>query len=155
VTFAGRLRVGYERPFGESDFVPDRERYKLGGPSTVRGYDYQEIGPGDFLLLGNVELRAPLFWRFSAGLFVDGGNAWEDVEEVGWSDFRPYDTHDDPDRAAQKDVRYSVGGGLRFGTPVGPVRVDIARKLKILPVAPGEPDGEHRWGYDFSLGHVF
>ncbi len=155
VTFAGRLRVGYERPFGPSTFVPDRDRFKLGGPTTVRGYDYQEIGPGDFLLLGNVEVRVPLFWRLSLGTFADGGNAWEDVEDVRASDFRPTDPHDSPEDARENDVRYSVGAGLRFATPVGPVRVDVARKLKILPVEPDAPDDEKRWGYDFSLGHVF
>lgn len=155
VTFAGRLRVGYEQPFGPSSFVPDRDRFKLGGPTTVRGYDYQEIGPGDFLLLGNVEVRMPLFWRLSLGTFADGGNAWEDVEDVRAADFRPTDPHDSAVDARENDVRYSVGAGIRFATPVGPVRIDVARKLKILPVAPGEPDDEKRWGYDFSLGHVF
>ncbi len=155
VTFAGRLRVGYEQPFGPSTFVPDRDRFKLGGPTTVRGYDYQEIGPGDFLLLGNMEVRMPLFWRLSLGTFADGGNAWEDVDDVHAADFRPTDPHDSPDDARENDVRYSVGAGLRFATPVGPVRIDVARKLKILPVASGEPDDEKRWGYDFSLGHVF
>lgn len=155
LTLAGRIRTGYEQPFGESEFVPDRQRFKLGGPTTVRGYDYQEIGPGDFLVLGNVELRFPLFWRLSGGLFVDGGNAWEDAGEVRWKDFRPYDAKNDPDRAAETEMRYAVGGGLRFSTPVGPVRVDVARKTKILPVAPGASDDEKRWGYDFSLGHAF
>jgi outer membrane protein insertion porin family len=154
LTLAGRIRTGYEQPFGPSDFVPDRQRFKLGGPTTVRGYDYQEIGPGDFLALGNFELRFPLVWRFSGGLFVDGGNAWEDVGDVRWKDFRPTDAKGDPERAAQTDVRYSVGGGLRFATPVGPVRVDAARRTKILPVAPGGSE-EPRWGYDFSLGHAF
>ena len=155
VTWAGRIRVGYEQPFGPSTFVPDRGRFKLGGPSTVRGYNYQEIGPGDFELLGNLESRVPLFWRFSFGAFLDAGNAWEDISEVRWKDFRPTNPKDDPARAATTEVRYAVGGGLRFATPVGPVRVDIARKLKILPVAPGQPDDESRWGYDFSLGHAF
>jgi outer membrane protein insertion porin family len=155
VTLAGRLRAGYERPFGPSTFVPDRDRFKLGGPTTVRGYDYQAIGPGDFLLLGNLEMRAPLFWRLSLGTFLDAGNAWEDLEDVRGADFRPTEPHDDPDTARESDVRYSVGAGVRVATPVGPVRVDVARKLKILPVEPGEPDDEARWGYDFSLGHVF
>lgn len=155
LTLAGRLRTGYERPFGPSATVPDRDRFKLGGPTTVRGYSYQEIGPGDFVLLGNLELRHPLVWRLAVGAFLDGGNAWDDADQVRWSDFRPADAHDDPAVAATSDVRYSVGGGIRFSTPVGPVRVDAARKLKILPVRAGEASDEKRWGYDFSLGHVF
>ncbi|MFN8178733.1 MAG: BamA/TamA family outer membrane protein [bacterium] len=155
LTLAGRLRVGYERPFGSSEFVTDRLRFKLGGPTTVRGYGYQEIGPGDFLILGNFELRFPLFWKLSGGLFLDGGNAWPDVSDVSWKDFRPFGTKDDPDRAKATEVRYGLGGGLRFATPVGPVRFDVARKTKMLPVAPGTTSAERRWAYDFSLGHAF
>jgi outer membrane protein assembly factor BamA len=155
LTLAGRLRVGYEQPFGTSETVPDRQRFKLGGPNSVRGYDYQDIGPGDFVILGNVETRFPLVWRFSGALFLDGGNAWEDVGDVRWKDFDPTGTKDDPERAAETEFRYSAGTGLRFATPVGPVRFDVARKLKILPVAEGEPDDENRWDYQISLGHVF
>jgi outer membrane protein insertion porin family len=155
ITFAGRLRIGYEQPFGGSDVVPDRQRFKLGGPNTVRGYDFQDIGPGDFLLLGNAEMRFPLFWIVGGAVFLDGGNAWETVGDVRWKDFHPTSPGNDPERAAESDVRYSTGVGLRVKTPVGPVRFDVARKLKLLPVAEGQSSGERRWDYEISLGHVF
>lgn len=149
VTFAGRVRVGYEQPYGQSDDVPDRDRFKLGGAATVRGYRYQDIGPGDFLILANFESRFPLFWLFRGALFADGGNAWPDVDDVRWEDFRARGHKEDAVRAAETEFRYTVGLGFRISTPVGPVRIDAGRKLKLIT------EEEDRWGYHLSLGHVF
>jgi outer membrane protein assembly complex protein YaeT len=151
---AGRIRVGYERPFGPSEIVPDRDRFKLGGESTVRGYKEQAIGPGDFMLLGNIEARIPLFWKFETAAFLDGGNAWNRASDVTWEDFRLTESKDDPVRAAETEVRYSWGFGLRLRTPVGPVRLDWGRKFKILPPLEGRGP-EEKSMLHLSLGHVF
>jgi outer membrane protein insertion porin family len=153
VTLAGRVRVGYARTYGQSLEIPDRLRFKIGGASTVRGYREQEIGAGDFLLLTNVEVRFPLFWVVKGGVFLDGGNAWPEISEVRWKDFGP-DPKDDPVRANLTEYRYSTGAGIRFSTPVGPVRLDWGRKLKILPATPGASE-EDKWRIHLSLGHVF
>jgi outer membrane protein insertion porin family len=153
-TLAGRVRVGTEEPFGRSEVIPDRDRFKLGGALSVRGYAEQEIGPGDFLILGNVEARFPIVWVLDGALFLDGGNAWESWSDVRLEDFRMRGTKDDPGLAAETEFRYSAGAGIRLATPVGPVRLDYGRKIKILPVAPGR-DPEDRWRVHLSLGHVF
>jgi len=147
-TFAARLRVGYMQPYGQSQIIPDRERFKLGGAASVRGYQYQAIGPGNFMILGNAETRFPLFWLLAAAIFVDGGNAWPDVDDVRWEDFN-LEVKDDLEDAAQTEFRYAVGAGLRVRTPVGPIRLDAGRKLKIIA------ETEDRWGYYLSLGHLF
>jgi outer membrane protein insertion porin family len=153
-TLAGRLRVGTEKPFGRSDEIPDRDRFKLGGALSVRGYAEQEIGPGDALILGNVEIRFPIVWILGGGLFLDGGNAWEKWSDVRLEDFRINETKDDPARAAETEFRYSAGAGIRLATPVGPVRLDYGRKIKVLPVPP-DRDPEDTWRLHLSLGHVF
>lgn len=153
-TLAARLRVGTEAPFGRSDLVPDRERFKLGGASSVRGYGEQDIGPGDFLILANVEARFPIAWIVDGGLFVDGGNAWESWKDVRLVDFRLRKTKDDPALAAETEFRYSAGAGIRLATPVGPVRLDYGRKVKVLPLPAGSSPPD-RWRLHLSLGHVF
>jgi outer membrane protein assembly factor BamA len=102
----------------------------------------------------NFETRIPLFWLLEAGVFLDGGNAWESPGDLSLADFRPASTKSDPALAAETEVRYSTGVGLRLATPVGPVRLDWGRKLKILPVPPGEGE-EDKWRVHLSLGHVF
>jgi outer membrane protein insertion porin family len=148
IGLAGRLRVGYGRPFGQSvvDGIPDRDRFKLGGESTVRAYKEQEIGPGDFMMLGNAEARFPLFWILHAALFLDGGNAWDSPSRVSWRDFRFTEVKEGREPEA---VRYAYRIGIRLGTPVGPVRLDYGRKLKILR------SDEKTWKVHLSLGHVF
>jgi outer membrane translocation and assembly module TamA len=73
---------------------------------------------------------------------------------VSLADFRPASTESDPDLARETEMRYGAGAGLRLATPVGPVRLDWGKKLKILPVAPDEGE-EDRWRLHLSLGHVF
>lgn len=141
LVFAWRLRVGYGDSYGRSTNVPLENRYYLGGGNSVRGYNENVLGPrdpntglavgGEFLLLANVELRFQLpyisRWHFSGALFLDSGNVWRNIDEVQGSDFR---LTAPPEDVTTADYRYSVGIGLRYNTPIGPVRLDYGWPIK-------------------------
>lgn len=166
---AARVRGGWIHPFGDSpgerpvDKVPRDERFRAGGATTVRGYPEDSLGPqlvfpdqakpvterGLVSIVANLELRFPLAGAFSGVIFIDGGNVWEDAKKVSLKNFVP-----SPDEAEIEDVRYSTGAGIRFGTPVGPLRLDYG-----YPLVRGEPERvieATRGGeWHLSLGHAF
>lgn len=121
--------------------VPLTRRLYAGGPSTVRGFGFQKLGPTDSgndpigglsrMLLG-LELRLPEIWRqFGLVGFIDAG----EVREGTWS-WRPL------------DLRASAGPGLRIATPVGPLRFDFGFLLN-------PPKGADPWRFHISIGQAF
>jgi translocation and assembly module TamA len=99
------------------DELPASQRFFAGGDTSVRGYGYQTLGPrdatgqvvgGDRLLVGSIEFDRPVRDRWSLAVFADSGNAFNG------SDLALY---------------HSVGVGVRWHSPVGPVRVDLAHPL--------------------------
>jgi outer membrane translocation and assembly module TamA len=83
------------------------------------------------LLEGSTELRFPLFGEFGAALFTDFGNV-----------FRSAFTY------RLDALRYTVGPGIRYNTPVGPIRLDVGL---IVDRRPGEGFGR----VEFSIGQAF
>ena len=111
-----RLEVG--RVFLEPGMVvPESLRWRAGGDESVRGYSYRELGPvvdgavgsGETILTGSLELARPItavmpsLW---GAIFVDGGNA---ATSFG-----------------QLEPVYGYGFGVRWRSPVGPLRIDLA-----------------------------
>jgi outer membrane protein insertion porin family len=165
--------------------VPLEDRFFAGGQRSVRGYRENSLGPrlteadqdlviddrfllnrpaagGKALLLLNAELRLPLpllsRWGFGAIVFADGGNVWEDWSKVQWEDFRPSSDPDGPDPTTLTDLRTSVGFGLLYNTPVGPLRLEYGLPLKRARLVgeegdTSEVDPHHLW--HFSLGFAF
>ena len=88
--------------------VPLAEQFFLGGYELLRGYDLYSVR-GDRMLLASLEARLPLNEGLQGAVFVDYGNAW-----------RPDDTF------SLADLKAGVGVGLRFVTPIGPIRLDAA-----------------------------
>jgi outer membrane protein insertion porin family len=68
-------------------------------------------------------------------VFWDGGNVWQDQHDIDSID-------------VFTEIKKTVGGGLRYNTPVGPLRLDYGHKLNWLP-------GESHGTLHFTLGHAF
>ncbi len=146
-------RLGWARAFG--DRVPIRERFFLGGRTTVRGFSENSIGPrgkngseigGDLAINLNVELRFPLPDRFGGAVFVDGGGLY--LQQCDHA------CRTDPERPIRdaamtlENFRRSAGLGLRYLTPVGPISLDYGIKLD-------RRAGEDLGQLHFSIGGVF
>jgi outer membrane protein assembly complex protein YaeT len=142
MVWATRLRVASLVPFRTTrpEDVPLTERLFAGGSDTVRGFELQRLGPrdaddepvgGTSLLIANLELRVPIRGKLSGVAFVDGGLVELDALHFPLS-----------------RLRYSSGVGLRFDTPVGPLRLDVGFLLN-------PPDDEDRMRVHLSVGQAF
>jgi translocation and assembly module TamA len=143
-----QFKLGVYKPFGgwfgsaraevaqviarEQVGVPEKLLFLAGGDESVRGYAYRSLGPvrdgltvgGRVMATGSVELARPIIASFPSlwgAVFVDAGNA-----ASRWNDFRPV-------------VGY--GAGVRWRSPVGPLRVDFARAHET-----------GKWRLHFSVG---
>jgi translocation and assembly module TamA len=101
----------------EFDELPASVRFFAGGDSSVRGYAYKSLGPkdddgevvgGKNLLVGSVELERRIKSKWGVAAFVDSGNAFDRF-------------HVDP--------KTGIGLGIRWRSPVGPIRLDLAHPL--------------------------
>ena len=157
LTWANNFRVGFAPPFAGSR-VPLSERFFTGGPDSLRGFAINAAGPqrpvtvcsnpadastcaiisvpvgGLMLAIVNTEGRFPIPLKegLSGVLFYDGGNVYSHVH---FSDF-------------VNNFSHSVGFGIRYRTPVGPIRFDIGRNLNPLP-------GLKATQYFVTLGQAF
>jgi outer membrane protein assembly factor BamA len=157
IVWANSLRIGLAQPFNDS-FVPLSEAFFTGGSNTLRGFPLYGAGPqravevcsngvsgcnqfiqvpagGNELLLLNSEARLPLdALKKSLGLvvFYDGGNVFPNI---GFHDFTSLYSN-------------NVGLGLRYATPVGPIRIDVGQNLN--PVKGIKPTQ-----YFITIGQAF
>jgi len=125
---------------GASQFeLPPDQRFYAGGSSTIRGFKYQSVGPlfpdrvpmgGTAIDAATIEYRQRFFENFGAAVFVDAG-------QVSANDL-PF----------SGTLRIGTGFGLRYYTPVGPVRLDLA-----LPV--NRPPGGDKFEFYIGLGQAF
>lgn len=151
LTFLYAVRGGWARTFSGA-IVPIRERFFLGGRSTVRGFSENSIGPlgapifdglgnrlfpgrsplgGDLAMNINTELRFPLWLGALGAVFVDGGAVYFQDRSVSLADFRR-----------------SAGLGVLYETPVGPLALHYGIKLDRRP-------GEAFGAVHFTIGTFF
>ena len=111
--FVGRGDLGYIVT-DDFDRVPYNLRYFAGGDQSVRGYDYESLSPeedglllgGQVLAVGSLEYNYQFRDGWRAAVFADAGNAY--------------------DENFSNETKYGVGVGVRWASPVGPIRVDVA-----------------------------
>ncbi len=117
-TLYAQARLEAGRVFLEPGMVvPESLRWRAGGDESVRGYSYRSLGPvidgavgsGETILTGSVELARPILASMPSlwgAIFVDGGNA-----ATSFNTLEPV---------------YGYGFGVRWRSPVGPLRIDLA-----------------------------
>lgn len=136
---AGKLAAGSIVGGGDLSNIPATRRYYLGGGGTVRGYAYQEISPrnaqnellgGRSFVQGSVEMRVGITEKISVVPFIDAAT----VSADSTPDF--------------KDIRAGAGIGLRYATPFGPIRLDVAMPLK-------KYNGGTSYGIYAGIGQAF
>lgn len=115
--FLGRVQVGGNWT-NEYTNVPPSLRYFAGGDQSVRGYDYQSLSPtnsdgdkvgGRYQLAVSAEYQYALTEKWRVASFIDQGNAFNSLE--------------------LPSLKSSVGLGVRWVSPVGPIRIDLAHPL--------------------------
>ena len=156
IVWASSLRIGLAQPFDNSR-VPLSEAFFTGGGNSLRGFPLDGAGPqrevqvcssgqssncpeiqvpegGNELLIINAEARIPLPIKkgLSVVPFYDGGNVFPNA---GFHDFTSLYSN-------------NAGLGLRYATPVGPIRVDVGQNLNPVP-------GVKATQYFISIGQAF
>jgi translocation and assembly module TamA len=136
---AARAIAGVAQGAGELSLPPD-QRFYAGGTSTIRGYGYQLVGPmfphtdiptgGTAIAAGGLEFRQRLYTNWGVVAFVDAGQVSASLKPL-------------PD-----ETRIGTGAGMRYYTPIGPIRFDIA-----VPVA--RRPGDDSFEIYIGLGQAF
>jgi outer membrane protein assembly factor BamA len=155
--FANSIRIGLAKAFASS-FVPTSQLYFSGGGTSLRGFPIDQAGPqrlvpfcgvlqgqpgcvnvtvpvgGRQLFILNSELRFPLKIMKALGgvVFYDGGNVYSAINLASFVN----------------NYTNTIGFGLRYATPIGPVRFDIGRNLNPVP-------GISATQYFITLGQAF
>ncbi len=179
VTFAQRVEFGWIAPFGlaagltSASAIPLPERFFAGGTVSMRGFPNDQAGPrdpvtgfplgGNALLFSNTEIRFPLIGANIQGVgFWDAGNVYSTAGDISF-------------RFHQRDVQdfnymvHAVGFGVRYRTPLGPIRVDLAYSINppkymglhgtpqqvLLGTAPRVPLSVSHFQFFFSIGQAF
>jgi outer membrane protein insertion porin family len=175
--FARSTRIGVESPYNTSSVVPLPEHFFAGGSNSLRGFAVNQAGPrdqfsgfpvgGNAMFVNNLELRAPparlplVGPGFSFVVFHDMGNVFDTADHM-WSNLWQFVQRNQQgcrSRTAVCDFSYmsqAVGAGVRYHTPIGPLRLDFAYNLNPAYFATtSNVDQVRRFNLFFSIGQTF
>jgi len=116
--FLGRVQFGGSATNGYKS-IPPSLRFFAGGDQSVRGYDYQSLSPensdgdrigGRYMVAGSVEYQYSIAEKWRIATFIDQGNSFDKLE--------------------LPSLKTGVGVGVRWVSPVGPIRLDLAHALE-------------------------
>jgi len=138
-------RVGYGNGYGDTNDLPIYEKYHAGGVRSVRGYEFNSLGPrdsegdaegGNLQVITTAEIIFPIEAlassdTFRLGLYFDAGNVFEDVDD--------YET---------KEMRQAVGVSAKWFSVIGPLEFSYAFPLN-------DESGDDTQPFQFSLGASF
>lgn len=138
---AGRLKFGVIQPIQSTDQIPIFRRFFAGGYDSVRGYRLDYLGPrnvagqplgGEAVTEGSLEARIPIYKELRGVAFLDFGNVFLKIHNLDLG-----------------QLKYSVGVGLRYMTPIGPIGLDIG--------VPTNPINREKDNYriHFNIGQAF
>jgi len=150
IVFALSLQGGTAYSYEGTDILPIHKRFFLGGSNTIRGFPLDTVQSdsvknlkpsadpetpigGNGMFCANSELRMEVINKWWLVLFSDMGNIWADIGEFG---------------KIKGDLRYTAGAGIRWITPIGPLRFDYGFKLD-------RKEGESKGEWYITLGHTF
>ena len=128
--------------------IPFYKRYFVGGSSSIRGWGRYQVSPltpggqpigGRTMMEVSTEARFGIRGKLGGVLFADGGNVWEGPWEV-----------------QVNKLRWAVGPGIRYDTPIGPMRVDLGVQVNPVDglVLEGNPE-KRKWRLHVSIGQAF
>jgi outer membrane protein assembly factor BamA len=184
--FARSTTIGVESLFGKDQVIPLPERFLAGGSNTLRGFAINQAGPrdpatgapvgGDALFINNLELRTPsvslplLGNNMGFVVFHDAGNVFATPTDLvkGFSHLSQ-DTSHCTVGSVSCNFNYlsqNVGAGIRYHTPIGPLRFDVGYNLNppVFPVNQNTGDQAfpyphvetgRRINFFFSIGQTF
>jgi len=160
VVIGGRVQVGIARGFTREVTVPGTDdrievvadlpagrRFFAGGSTSVRGFQQDRLGVpgvlnedglsngGNGVVVLNGEMRTQLWTNIAVVGFVDGGNVFARAGDM-----------------SMRDLRGSAGVGLRYRSPLGPLRLDVGFKFDRRIVSGKRERG---WEFHLSIGEIF